>query len=150
METLWQQQHFHPRRVCDLPRLVLEPGRPGLVGESAFLRRNRQLQLHFQRLPAATPSGAPSFCSADGSVAQPALAMSDGFPGLPQPTDPASFSGNLQSQNLDFKIGRVQQYNFNIERLIPGDVVLTVGYAGSRSSHILVDGLNLNVSSPCL
>src|SRR5439155_22239015 len=31
---------------------------------------------------------------------------------------------------------------------IPGSVVLTVGYAGSRSSHILVDGLNLNVGSP--
>jgi hypothetical protein len=26
--------------------------------------------------------------------------------------------------------------------------VLTVGYAGSRSSHILVDGLNLNITSP--
>jgi hypothetical protein len=42
----------------------------------------------------------------------------------------------------------VQQYNLNIERQIPGDVVLTVGYAGSRSTHILVDGINLNVASP--
>jgi hypothetical protein len=29
-----------------------------------------------------------------------------------------------------------------------GNLVLTAGYAGSRSSHILVDGLNLNVGSP--
>ncbi len=42
----------------------------------------------------------------------------------------------------------VQQYNLNVERQIPGDVLVTVGYAGSRSTHILVDGMNLNVNSP--
>ena len=31
---------------------------------------------------------------------------------------------------------------------MPGQIVLTVGYAGSRSSHILVDGNNINVGSP--
>jgi Carboxypeptidase regulatory-like domain len=74
--------------------------------------------------------------------------MSQGFPILSQPTDPATFGGNLQSQNLNFKIGRVQQYNVNVERELPGAVVLTVGYAGSRSSHVLIDGINLNVGSP--
>lgn len=42
----------------------------------------------------------------------------------------------------------VQQFNVNVEHQLPGQVVLTVGYAGSRGSHILVDGNNLNVSSP--
>jgi hypothetical protein len=74
--------------------------------------------------------------------------MSNGFPLLSQPTDPATFAGNISSQNLDFKLGRVQQYNLNVERQIPGNVVLTLGYAGSRSSHILVDQMNLNVKSP--
>ena len=64
------------------------------------------------------------------------------------PTSPTDFPGALQSQNLDFKQGKVQQFNLNIERQLPGNVVLTAGYAGSRSSHILVDGLNLNVGSP--
>jgi len=64
------------------------------------------------------------------------------------PPDPTSFPGTLQSQNTNFKQGRVQQFNFNIEHQLPGNVVLTTGYAGSRSSHILVDGLNLNVGSP--
>jgi hypothetical protein len=54
----------------------------------------------------------------------------------------------VQSQNLNFKQGRVQQMNLNLERQLPGNIVLTAGYAGSRSSHILVDGLNLNVTSP--
>ncbi|HWY47639.1 MAG TPA: hypothetical protein VNX70_09665, partial [Bryobacteraceae bacterium] len=31
---------------------------------------------------------------------------------------------------------------------MPGQIVLTVGYAGSRSSHILIDGNNINVASP--
>jgi len=61
---------------------------------------------------------------------------------------PDTFPGTVQSQNLDFKQGRVQQFNLNIEHQLPGNVVLTVGYAGSRSSHILVDGLNLNINSP--
>src|SRR5437016_658564 len=64
------------------------------------------------------------------------------------PLDPSQFPGTVQSQNLDFKQGRVQQFNVNIEHQVPGNVVLTAGYAGSRSSHILVDGLNLNVGSP--
>jgi hypothetical protein len=78
----------------------------------------------------------------------PAGSCPSGFPIQTQPTDPADFHGNIFSQNLDFKQGTVQQYNLNIERQLPGDVVLTLGYAGSKSTHILVDGQNLNVRSP--
>ncbi len=61
---------------------------------------------------------------------------------------PDSFPGTVQSQNLDFKQGVVQQFNLNVEHQFPGNVVFTLGYAGSRSTHILVDGLNLNITSP--
>ncbi|HSB74915.1 MAG TPA: hypothetical protein VLC12_04650, partial [Terriglobales bacterium] len=64
------------------------------------------------------------------------------------PPNPATFPGTVQSQNLNFKQGMIQQFNINFERQLPGTAVLTVGYAGSRSTHILVDGLNLNVASP--
>jgi len=67
---------------------------------------------------------------------------------LTQPTDPSQFLGNLQTQNLNFGLGMVQQYNLDVEHLLPGDVVLTVGYAGSRSSHILMYGENVNLASP--
>jgi hypothetical protein len=60
----------------------------------------------------------------------------------------STFPGTVYSQNRNFKQGRIQQMNLNVERQIPGNIVLTAGYAGSRSSHILVDGLNLNVTSP--
>jgi hypothetical protein len=59
-----------------------------------------------------------------------------------------TFPGTLYAQNLNFKQGRVQQFNLNLEHQIPGNIVLTAGYAGSRSSHILVDGLNQNIDSP--
>jgi len=69
-------------------------------------------------------------------------------PAITAPPNPQAFTGTIQSQNLDFKQGRVQQFNLNVERQLPGNVVLTAGYAGSRSTHILVDGLNLNLSNP--
>src|SRR5262249_52326198 len=66
----------------------------------------------------------------------------------PPSNDPSTFGGNIFSQNLDFKQGMVQQYNLNLEQQLPGDIVLTTGYAGSRSSHILVGQMNLNATSP--
>ena len=69
-------------------------------------------------------------------------------PGFTVPPDPTSFTGTIQSQNLNFKQGMVQQFNLNMEQQIPGNLVLTAGYAGSRGTHILIDGLNLNLSSP--
>jgi carboxypeptidase family protein len=70
------------------------------------------------------------------------------LPAITSEPVPTSFPGTIQSQNLNFKQGMVQQFNINVEHQIPGNIVLTAGYAGSRSSRILVDGLNLNVSSP--
>jgi len=83
-----------------------------------------------------------------GTVA-PGCGLSQAFtPILTAEPDPATFQGTIQSQNLDFKQGRVQQFNLNVEHQLPGGLVVTAGYAGSRSHHILIDGLNLNVSSP--
>ncbi|HTB92883.1 MAG TPA: carboxypeptidase-like regulatory domain-containing protein [Candidatus Sulfotelmatobacter sp.] len=77
-----------------------------------------------------------------------ANSLSNGFPIFTSQPVPTSFSGTLQAQNTNFKQGQVQQFNVNIEHQLPADIVLTVGYAGSRSAHILIDGNNLNVSSP--
>ncbi len=74
--------------------------------------------------------------------------MSDGFVTYSAPPNPADFEGTLLAQNTNFKQGRVQQFNVNVEQEIPGQIVLTAGYAGSRASHILVFGNNVNVSSP--
>ncbi len=74
--------------------------------------------------------------------------ISQGFPALTQPTDPSQYGGNLQTQNLNFGLGMFQQYNLNVERQLPGDILLTVGYAGSRGTHLLMYGENVNLKSP--
>lgn len=80
-------------------------------------------------------------------------ALSGGAGGFPIITTPpaapfTSFSGTILAQNTNFKPGMVQQFNISVERELPGQIVLTAGYVGSRSSHILVDGNDINITSP--
>jgi len=70
------------------------------------------------------------------------------LPFLPPPLNPDTFQGTRLWQNTNFKQGRVQQFNANIEQQLPGQIVLTAGYAGSRGHHILVSGVNVNLASP--
>jgi len=77
------------------------------------------------------------------------FAISKGFPIInTPPTTPSAFSGTFFTQPRDFHLGMVQQFNANVERQVPGNIVLTVGYAGSRGRHILVAGNDLNTGSP--
>ena len=87
-------------------------------------------------------SATPSACGIKYGFVQPDLTPITSAP------NPDSFTGGLWSQNRNFKQGTVQQFNLNIERQLPGDIVLTTGYAGSRSTHILFFGLNENLDSP--
>ncbi|HME31211.1 MAG TPA: carboxypeptidase-like regulatory domain-containing protein [Terriglobales bacterium] len=83
-------------------------------------------------LPAGTPSTTPV---AGGAIYN-------------APVNPQTYTGTIQSENLNFKQGMIQQFNLNIERQLPGDVVLTAGYAGSRSSRVLVGQTNENLNEP--
>jgi Carboxypeptidase regulatory-like domain len=76
------------------------------------------------------------------------IGFSDGFPLLSPPSTPVNFVGNFTTENTDIRLGRVQQFNVNLEHQLPGQIVLTAGYAGSRGSHILNYGNNINVASP--
>src|SRR6202050_480672 len=82
----------------------------------------------------------------------PGCGLSNGFlvNGSPllSPQNPSAYTGTIQSANLNFKQGMVQQYNLNVERQLPGNVVLTVGYAGSHSQHILISQENENLNQP--
>ncbi len=91
---------------------------------------------------------ANSACATKYGLTPSAISASDGFPIFTSPPNPADFTGTLLAQNTNFKQGRVQQFNVNLEHQLPSQIVLTVGYAGSRSSHILIDGNNINVGSP--
>ncbi|MDR3678184.1 MAG: carboxypeptidase-like regulatory domain-containing protein [Acidobacteriota bacterium] len=76
------------------------------------------------------------------------VGFSDGFPSIPSPVTPPNFAGSFNTENTNLKQGQVQQFNINLERQLPGQIVLTAGYAGSRGSHILSFGNNINTSSP--
>jgi Carboxypeptidase regulatory-like domain len=91
---------------------------------------------------------ATSYCATTLAQTPSALSLSSGFQAIPTPPNAANFTGTFVYMPTNIKHGMVQQYNLNVERQLPGNLVLTAGYAGSHGSHILVTGNNLTTSSP--
>ena len=93
-----------------------------------------------------------AYCASNGGTPNigtgSLVGFSDGFPIIPSPVTPPNFAGSFNTENTNLKLGQVQQFNINLERQLPGQIVLTAGYAGSRGSHILNFGNNVNTSSP--
>jgi hypothetical protein len=98
--------------------------------------------------PSAGCAFATSYCAATLGATPTGLSLSSGFKAITTPPTPGNFTGSFYTQPTSFKLGRVYQYNANVERQLFGSVVLTAGYAGSRGSHILLSGNSLNASSP--
>ena len=76
------------------------------------------------------------------------VGLSDGFPIITTPPTPLTFAGAFNTEPTNIKQGLVQQFNVNVERQLPAQIVLTAGYAGSRAQHILNFGNNINTGSP--
>jgi carboxypeptidase family protein len=94
-----------------------------------------------------------TFSLSGGFLVDPSTPSSTPVPGgavLSGPVNPASYTGTIQSMNRNFRQGTVQQFNLNVERQLPGNLVLTAGYAGTRSTHILVGQANENLTSPSI
>jgi hypothetical protein len=91
---------------------------------------------------------ATSYCATKLGQTPSAISLSSGFQAITSPPTAGTFTGSFYTQPTDFKLGRVQQFNVNVERELFSSVVLTAGYAGSRGTHILVAGNNLNTASP--
>jgi hypothetical protein len=93
---------------------------------------------------------ATSYCATvlGQTPAIPSADISNGFQAIPTPPNAQTFTGNFVYMPTNLKHGMVQQFNLNIERQLPGNVVLTAGYAGSQGTHILVVGNNLTTGSP--
>ncbi|HEY1985441.1 MAG TPA: carboxypeptidase-like regulatory domain-containing protein [Terracidiphilus sp.] len=116
-------------------------GAPGLWQNPPFLGESNVF----------APAGcafATSYCATVLGQTPTGLSLSSGFAPLASPPTASTFEGSFYTQPSDFKLGRVQQYNANIERQLIGNLVLTAGYAGSRGSHLLVSGNDLNTASP--
>src|SRR5262245_2891336 len=60
------------------------------------------------------------------------------FPIITQGFDPnAPIRAQLQTVNFDLQTPYVMQFNLSVQRSLPGDVDVTVAYAGSRGNHLL-------------
>ncbi len=67
-------------------------------------------------------------------------------PTFPQP----SFTGivnSIRPVQWDIKTPRIHVYNLNVQRELPWDFVVTLGYAGSRGKHLLRSN-DVNVPTP--
>ncbi|HLZ43081.1 MAG TPA: carboxypeptidase-like regulatory domain-containing protein [Candidatus Sulfotelmatobacter sp.] len=156
----FQKTAFEPRiglawRVMGSDKTVIRAGY-GILHDSAWNQGGQGL---WQNPPYyAEVDPCPSdFCFAFGSTlsggflvpaATPSSTPVTGGAVLSSPVNPASYTGTIQSMNRNFVQGMVQQFNLNVERQLPGNVVLTAGYAGTRSTHILVGQSNENLTSP--
>lgn len=123
---------------------VWSQGAQGLWENPPFFAEGDIFQ--FGGCPAATPAGGTPACSTgSGGVSS----ISSGFINFGKtPPTLSTFTGTLFYQPQDFRHGQVVQYNANVEHQLPGNIVLTVGYAGSRGDHILVAGNAINTSGP--
>jgi hypothetical protein len=104
------------------------------------------------QFPATFSAGcayATSYCAATlGQTPELNFNLSTGFTALPTPQTAATYTGTFNYEPPNFQPGRVHQYNVNVERQLPGNVLLTAGYAGSVGGHLLVSGNDLNTDSP--
>jgi Carboxypeptidase regulatory-like domain len=89
-----------------------------------------------------------SYCATALHQTATGISLSDGFPIFTSPPNASTFTGTFNAQDTNFKPGQVQQFNANVERQLPGQVVLTAGYAGARGHHLLIFGNDLNTGSP--
>jgi len=60
------------------------------------------------------------------------------FPNVVANFDPNQYiAAQLQTTNFDLQSTYLMQFNLNVQRSLPGDSDLSVGYAGSRGLHLL-------------
>ena len=117
-------------------------GAQGLWQNTPFLGES-----DYFAVPPAAPLPPPTAPQRSGKLPPALVSPPDLRPFLRRPPSQA-FTGTWNYEPTNLKLGRVQQYNVNIERQLIGNLVLTAGYAGSRGSHILVTGNDLNTDSP--
>jgi hypothetical protein len=121
-----------------------ETGASGLWANPPFLMES-------DAFPSAGCASATAYCAVtlgEPPPYSPEVSMSYGFPTLTSSSNLANFTGTLNYMPTNMMLGRVEQFNVDVERQLPGDVVLTVSYVGARGTHIETQGNDMNTGSP--
>ena len=101
----------------------------------------------FENPPFANASSYPS-----NSITAPAVAntltLATGFPNNNSPQDPLLYAGTWHVINPDFKQGVVEQWNVDLERQLPGNILLTGIYAGTFGFRLSQKNFDMNTAPP--
>ncbi len=68
-------------------------------------------------------------------------------PTFPVPPFDRGIGNSIRPIEFNIKNPNVHQWNVNIQRQLPGDVLVTLGYAGARGIHLLRNG-DVNIPEP--
>jgi hypothetical protein len=72
------------------------------------------------------------------------LTLDDPFPG----TGTTASRTNISAYTPDNKASSVWQWSFDVQRSLPSNIILTVGYVGSKTSHLDNTWANFNAPDP--
>jgi hypothetical protein len=78
----------------------------------------------------------------------PVRTLATGFPVNNVPISPTAYTGNWYAWDPNYKMGRIQQWNLNIQQQLPGSMVLTVAYAGTHGTRLMEKNFNFNTAPP--
>ncbi len=92
----------------------------------------------------------PKYYFFSGSLNPPftqraSLANPPALPNLLSRFDPLRVAYQLQTTNYDLQNPYALEFNFSVQRSLPGDVLVTAGYSGSRGNHLFRIG-NANLA----
>ena len=94
-----------------------------------------------------------AFTGSTNAQGSPTPTLSNPFPtGLIQPAGNAEtgLGQNFSLQSPSARSPMIQQYSIDVQRQLPGDIALEVGYVGSHSTHLTLGAgmLNINALNP--
>ena len=73
--------------------------------------------------------------------------LSTGFPPNLPPANLATYAGTWHVIDPNFKQGMVQQWNFDVQKELPGGVLLTVAYAGTHGTRLSMKNIDFNTAT---
>ncbi len=78
----------------------------------------------------------------------PVRTLATGFPPNSTPVSPSVYGGDWHAWDPNYKMGLIQQWNFNIQRELPGSMVFTAAYAGTHGTRLMDKNFNYNSAPP--